>query len=635
MSMNDDSSRATQEPSRFGALFGSSIGARIRQGFAVVLLLHISIAVMGHIGLQSATENLRDYESVVEETEAILEIDRLVEDLHHIASTYKHTGFTSAEKRARRVHERLSAALANASQREHSEETAELFGSMEERLSEYMEQFDKVVVDRVRRDQVVQDRLLPLGRELLTYAESEPSWNASQRAAFVSSIANAERAALGYLQSPNAENIRDFESSVRDASSQNTASNERLGGLLHEYESAFVEVYQLTRGYLHLTNVVMSGQASEFLWASGALRERSLASSQTLARETESNIVSFQTLSNVVSFITIVLGVIASWAIVRSVTGPIMSIASTFREIAGGRHDLSIPGLERADEIGRMASAAEVFKDKSIETEALLHETQRLAADLEVKNDELESFVYSASHDLKSPLVSLIGYLGYLRQDIEAEQYGKSDHYLGRIEDATQRIKRNIEDLLQLSRIGRVPLDRSSFGFGEIVETVLADNRDRVAERQAEVRVSGEDVPITADRDRLTDLLSNLVSNALKYGCDEQARSIRISADQDPSGVTLSVSDEGSGIDPQDHERVFGMFERLTTSQEGSGLGLSIVRKIAESHGGRVWVDSSPGDGATFRVWLPSSPAVPEDSDDDDLRSPHQRPAQNRASAAY
>ncbi len=595
----------------------------MRRGLCVLIALHLLLAVVAHFGFAGACDAIDEYERAELDAAEAMAIDRLGSELQRAVSMYLRTGYASAEGRTREISGRLSIVLDDAAERATEMHTRETLALLQGLLGTYTEHFEKLVIDRGAQDRVVDERLFGVGDSILAaYAAlGEPA--APRRVAFVGAIGQAEHAAMRYVLRPDSAEILAFERALGTAREEvgrldpRAFTPEQRGVLLarlDEYEAAFVKVYQLTRGRLYLMNVVMAGEAAEFHWLSRDLRERGVERSGALLAQTKRRLLSSQVLSGAFSGATILAAIVACWVIVKSVTRPILRIATVFGEIASGRHSVRVPYLEREDEIGSMASAAEVFRDQSIESQELVSETRRLAADVEKKSKEIESFVYSASHDLKSPLVSLMGYLGYLKDDIGSGRYDRVDRFLVQIDDASQRIRRNIDDLLELSRAGTAPMQTERFRFAEIVETALADWRADIAQRGIACTVGGGDTVLVGDRDRLTDLVGNLIANAIKYGCADNSPAVRVAAERDGSWVVLRVSDDGPGIHPENHDRIFGMFERLSSSEEGTGLGLSIVRKIAEAHGGRVRVESTPGAGATFTVHLPIADAGGEGS---------------------
>jgi PAS domain S-box-containing protein len=219
---------------------------------------------------------------------------------------------------------------------------------------------------------------------------------------------------------------------------------------------------------------------------------------------------------------------------------------------------------------------------------------------LEVRNREMEQFVYTVSHDLKTPLVTMAGFLGHVKTDLQHGRSERLPQFISRIDAAAERMKHTIDDLLELSRIGRIAGKTESIDLGSFLPQIATDMAEQASARGATLVCSGEHGCLFADRARLRDAMENLLDNALKYGCPKPGMSVEISSCREGELVTICVRDHGPGISAQAQTKIFGLFQRVDTSQEGTGIGLAIVRRIAEIHGGRAWVESEPGNGAAF-----------------------------------
>jgi signal transduction histidine kinase len=232
---------------------------------------------------------------------------------------------------------------------------------------------------------------------------------------------------------------------------------------------------------------------------------------------------------------------------------------------------------------------------------------------LELRNAEMERFTHTVSHDLKSPIVTIEGFAGFLKRDIEQGQLDRVDDFATRILNATRSMRGNIDDLLELSRVGLAAREDAVVDVGDVARTVLADLGSLVAETNAHVTIAEGLPAVRADRTRVKQVLQNLLENGLKYGRsgDESPR-VTVAGQVVDGEAHLSVADEGPGIAPEHHERVFGLFKRLDRSCEGTGVGLAIVRRVAELHGGRVWIESRPDEGCTFFVALPAAASSPD-----------------------
>jgi len=243
--------------------------------------------------------------------------------------------------------------------------------------------------------------------------------------------------------------------------------------------------------------------------------------------------------------------------------------------------------------------------------EAAEQELLRLNTSLREANAELKQYVRTASHELKSPLVTISGYLGYLERDLQEGKDDEAPDHLRRIGHAVTRMQMHIDDLLDLSRIGHQTGRPVMLSIGEQVEDMVREHGVMIAERGAEVEMDLATDVCWCDRFHLGQVLSNLIGNAVRYGVTERSKTVivrtRVSA---PGWVEISVVDRGPGVDPRHHESVFELFQRHSGEEDGTGIGLAIVRRVAEIYGGSASVRETEGGGATFAVTLPSEPLL-------------------------
>jgi PAS domain S-box-containing protein len=234
-------------------------------------------------------------------------------------------------------------------------------------------------------------------------------------------------------------------------------------------------------------------------------------------------------------------------------------------------------------------------------------ERERLIADLGAKNAELERFTYTVSHDLKAPLVTINGFLGYIEKDTQTGDTQNLIRDLGRIRQAVDKMHNLLNDLLELSRIGRMINEPVEVEFTAIAADAIAMLEGRITSTNAMIEISNDRVQIFGDRLRLTEVLQNLVENALKFIGEQPEPKIKIGSGHDSEGKSFFfVQDNGIGIDPQYQDRIFGLFNKLDSNTEGTGIGLAIVKRIVEYHNGRIWLESEPGKGSTFYFTLPT-----------------------------
>ncbi|OPX64445.1 PAS domain S-box protein [Methanoregula sp. PtaB.Bin085] len=241
-------------------------------------------------------------------------------------------------------------------------------------------------------------------------------------------------------------------------------------------------------------------------------------------------------------------------------------------------------------------------------TEQKQAEAQReaLIRELERKNAELERFTYTVSHDLKSPLITIKGFAGLLEDDAQKCDPVQLKKDVLRITQAADTMQQLLSDVLELSRIGRVVSPPQETDFGGIAREAAEILAGPLAERGATVEIAPDLPVVNVDHNRIREAVVNLVENAIKFMGDQQQPVIRIGATSGESGPVFFVQDNGIGIEPRYLTRIFNLFEKLNPSVPGTGVGLAIVKRIIEVHGGRIWAESEgPGKGTTFRFTLP------------------------------
>lgn len=232
----------------------------------------------------------------------------------------------------------------------------------------------------------------------------------------------------------------------------------------------------------------------------------------------------------------------------------------------------------------------------------------RVGGELVRKNAELEEFVRTASHDLKSPLCTIQGFAGLLGESVRAGDYSEIEEFVDYIDRGINRMQSNIDDLLSLSRAGQTPSERVAVDPSEIARTLIDDIANQIQNSGADVYIQPDMPAVLCYSSRFSQALENLVINATKYAAvDGQRLEIRIVAVAHRDMVKICVIDNGPGIASEQHERVFSLFERLVVGGEGSGVGLAIVKRICEVHGGTAGVESAPGSGAAFFMLLPKA----------------------------
>src|SRR5258706_3695202 len=247
-------------------------------------------------------------------------------------------------------------------------------------------------------------------------------------------------------------------------------------------------------------------------------------------------------------------------------------------------------------------------KKAEADIQKLTDELNERVQELEAKNTELTQFTYTVSHDLKSPLVTINGYLGYLEQDAASGNTERFHKDIQRIQEAANKMHQLLTELLELSRIGRLMNAPQAIQFEDIVQDAMNIVHGQFAAQHITVQIQPNLPIVHGDRQRLTEVLQNLLDNAAKYMGDQPDPRIEIGTfGKEHHKPVFFVKDNGIGIAPEYHERIFGLFNKLDARSDGTGIGLALVKRIIEVHGGRIWLESKLGKGSTFYFTLPIS----------------------------
>ena len=246
------------------------------------------------------------------------------------------------------------------------------------------------------------------------------------------------------------------------------------------------------------------------------------------------------------------------------------------------------------------AEKSEALAEMRLSLEQKNQELENAVEELKRRNAELDAFVYTCSHDLRTPLVAMQGMVGMIQEEYGPLLQGKGEHYLGRLQANAHLLERLIADLQQVGLAGRDGRRPDVAELREIVSGVVSSMSETLEAKKIHVEV-GELHPVHGVDDHVEQVVRNLVENAVKYMGDGPEPRIEIGSALHDFHVECWVRDTGIGIDPAYHGKIFEMFQRLNDVEvEGRGIGLAIVKKIVEGVGGRVWVESARGQGATF-----------------------------------
>ncbi|WP_425954325.1 sensor histidine kinase [Xylanimonas sp. McL0601] len=318
----------------------------------------------------------------------------------------------------------------------------------------------------------------------------------------------------------------------------------------------------------------------------------------------------------VLAVVAVVLGMFVWKALEHDVLRPLAELTETARAVAEGdlRREVPRVGIGEvvalADDVEHMRAELAQQLDElrtSHEETAVAHEQLRAqAAELERSNRDLEQFAYVASHDLQEPLRKVASFTQLLGKRYSGQLDERADQYIEFAVDGAKRMQRLIQDLLLFSRVGRAEVRDVEVDLDGVLADVLTELADRVA--AAEATVTHDRLPVVmGDPTLLRLVLTNVVGNALKFRRPDVPARVHVAARDTGGAWELAVTDNGIGIDPKYADRVFVIFQRLHPKEvyQGTGIGLALVQRVVEYHGGRVWVAAAPGGGTTVAWTLP------------------------------
>jgi signal transduction histidine kinase len=310
----------------------------------------------------------------------------------------------------------------------------------------------------------------------------------------------------------------------------------------------------------------------------------------------------------VIGIVLFVIGLGGAFALSRSITRPLHSLTEAASAFSSGEYSRHV-SIGGKDELAKLAGAFNTMAVQVRDSQrALEQRVQERTSQLEVANKELESFSYSVSHDLRAPLRAIDGFSRILSEDYAASIPQEGQRYLDLIRSNAKQMGRLVDDLLNFSRLGRQSLQKQSVRPADLARQVVDELQSEQQGRTVNISI-GELPVIQADPSLLKQVYVNLLSNAFKYTRVRDEAEIEVGA-IDPNGssgeTVYFVRDNGAGFDMQYSNKLFGVFQRLHRAEEfeGTGVGLAIVQRIVQRHGGRVWAEAEVNKGATFSFTL-------------------------------
>lgn len=614
-----------------------SLRSRIYLSCGLLVALCLVTSTIGFVGQRLLLRNVATYERIERIAQQSLAIDRTIPELTVASQRFLNSGAQSQYRRALSLVDNVLDKVEETQQTTDNTTLQQLANDMRSHLNVFRDQLELAAEERNLRTTLVQETL-PAGAEAVFQAilDVRESLRAARPEGGEARADNARldrferhfvegRAALSqYLVQPKYSSyetmIDEFAEakstleplSQKYSSGPTGAKIEQLNDAIKSFEDSAMRTFQATRGYLYYSNVVMAGEISEFVYYSNRIKDF-VESEVQVNRELRSKAASRMQSGTIFASIAALMSAAAlAVSLSYSIVSPLTNLTSSFRRLADGETIASIPGTERSDEIGRMAKAAKVFSQKNDETKLLLsranslsEELKRKAAELEETNRELDNFAYVASHDLKSPLRGIDNLAEWVAEDCDGILPDSSQKHLQLMRDRVAKMNDLLTELLEYSRVGRTGLTAQHVDLNELIQSTIGvlDNPNGV-----KIVVPSDLPQFETALTLLKQTFLNLFQNALKYNDKGESGRVELKWDEEGEFYRFEIADNGIGVDPDHHERIFQLYQRVAPElADGSGMGLAIVRKSIESFGGNIRIESQAGGGARFIFTWPKN----------------------------
>jgi signal transduction histidine kinase len=616
-----------------------SIKSQILLVTATLVLVLLSQVFLSGNTQSTFVENLDITQEAVIKVSLVRELERDVIDLQRNVLIYKASASRSAVIRFNLLMRDTQANLTYLEKLTAEDLQKNVYldyvSRMRVHLSTYDENFSEVIIGRTKRQTLYENGFLTeLENVFLDISSRDANNNGPLKTKLKQAsfhIAKAESFLLQYLLTPEQSLLEPFQQQISQAKSQfdkYTPDNIELQNAIQRLDQLrddFLQLTQVTRGYLFLVNVVMAGSANEFLFLARELNRlvtEKLSDTNMLVKQAANNARSSNAL-----FSAFAIGLAATTALflVYRIMVPINTITQVFQRLAKGKNIKSIPGLLRKDEIGQLAQAADVFHEKNQQTTSLLKQSQLLNTQQEALNLQLVAsnqkaeqatvsksmFLANMSHEIRTPMNGIIGMLDVvMRSDMTIQQREQLD----KVAYSGQILMSLINDILDFSKVeaGKLNIENIEFSVHSIFTNILENITHKAKEKNLNLRFHvNPDLPcnLLGDPLRISQVMLNLCSNAIKF---TRNGSVSINIDyemQDGANnirLLAEVMDSGIGMSTDQKARVFDTFTQAdgSTSRNfgGTGLGLSIVKQLVTLMGGDVSVESELTEGSVFKV---------------------------------
>ncbi len=609
----------------------------LRVQISIVLAALISVLLFQVLFSRQSTssliENYNDTTSISLEVDLVSKLELNVVDLQRNVLIYRETASDVALSQFQelivQVLNDIDKFSPLAVKNEYLDKKNTIVSSMRNHLTEYSDNFKSVVEGRKKRRDLLYNSLKPNFLKLENLLKGkEQRFEKSNLGFILFHLSSAQNKLYLYTISPEYDHYNGFMEEIRKAEILIPSNNnEDIKNILEVMKSDFNRLAQITRGYLFLVNVVMTGSANEFLFLAKELRSLSMEKQNNSILLSKKLFHEIHIRENIVTTLSIVLALITAFFFIVKILGPIRRITSVFNFLAQEIDIDQIPEIERKDEIGDLARAANIFRKKNKQTKELLDKSQNINAIQEKLNDALvkekvkaeqatkskSMFLANMSHEIRTPMNGIIGLVNLV---LKSKLTEKQRSHLNKVAYSSEIMMGVINDVLDFSKIeaGKLKIDKSEFKINSIVENVISSILLKADEKALEFKIYvASNVPriLVGDPLRITQILLNLCSNAIKF-TEKGEVSVNIDFNkqetQDRCQLKIQVKDTGIGMASTQSKSVFEAFNQAdgSTSRKygGTGLGLSIVKQLVELMGGEISVESKQGYGTQFSLTI-------------------------------
>ncbi|MDT8407686.1 MAG: HAMP domain-containing sensor histidine kinase [Methylococcales bacterium] len=577
---------------------------KLYSGFGLIALFSGLLVLAMLLTFLEIKASFSDFVRFSGQSRQVMELTRQVSELQRLALQFTVHGQASTAEHIQAIHRSIEQRFGDIG--DHARYVPEML----RHLKLYMDTFGQLQTQKNRQHQLIDTEIWRLAAQTQQQLDLLVSRH-STGLALTNSLLRIENNAMRYFDSLDSHYLAALQNALQTLKRQLTVLNSQDTGdvrtALQQYQQTLLEAVQRTRGYLFLVNVVMSAEAYEMLYQANQAERYYHKRMADIEQQMLTRIRQIIEFVAATSALFLLLVLLLSIKISSTLTRPIQRLTATFNDLAGGSRTATIAHHPVKDEIGALTEAAAVFRERNRETEQLLRQAKTLTRDLERSNAEMEQFVYTVSHDLKSPLVTSMGFIGIIEKLLAKGDIDGARDKFQRVVKANRRMSQLIGDLLELSRVGRIETDTTWLNLNTLLADFAHTNSPQLQAAGARLHIVPDLPTIHAHESRILQVFENLLSNALKYAKNPAGIEIRIGYRETADAHLVSFQDNGPGIEPDYHQKIFGLFYRLDNDAEGTGIGLAVAAKVMKLHQGNIWVESIPGQGAIFYLQFPKT----------------------------